>query len=1076
MAIYKTFNDLVLSTIEYLRLVQSELDTKPGTVARDVFVDAPSQQLGILYSQLRAVAGLQSLFSATGSDLSKLGSNYGASRQTGNQANGNAVFTANNMDVDILLSRGSIVTARNGVNYETLEDTVLRADSANVYRATATRLRTDLDLASITDEFAIELPVQSLTTGLSGNIGRFSITSHNIDGISNVTNVSSFSGGTDAESDDGFRNRILSIFAGSNTGTALGYSTAIGIVSGVLDSKIVVPGDPLLIRDGTQVITDSDGNLVVSDPGSGGKVDIYIMGTDLQSEIDSFIYTDQSGTSDTTNPANDIILGQKGEDTSLNAAQRRVSLIGANDLPNQPVENIITVAGSSSGANFVEKYTDENGRERGNYELSKDTGDFGGSPFGFDKLHWISNKIELEREGVTKGIFNGSDPLNFSDVEEIHSITQDFLVTNENSTKSTTDRSSVTLLNTPVRSVSRIVNLTTGERYVVEEQNPDGTEGETNTSGRIVISGSTLPVGTDTLQVDYTWIKPFDSRYDFDNLSDYNEHRSVQDSVDWSFGNLVSNEPATVSEDAYGVLTVTVSHPVFKMISVNTVETHETSIDSGTVTTDETVSNIVDIRRVSDNAELYNTDARNGSLFGTTAIVLPTDSIASDGDDVTVRFNASDLFDPDGYDAGTFEDAVITLPDDVSTNGTSVLVSYVSSVSTLISENELTSLPAIKSDNKFILDETTIGEQPTSNIIDANDNFTHNLRKAATNVQVDVKSIVSPGSITIYGKTIRRVEDVLVVVTAGSGYEIDLQAAIASDLGLTSVPTDIKVTRLLSLERVDVDNSGDVTSVDNTYDIVNYKLKDNSYDLVTALKDASLSDTKIAIPQTSENVAARLNTADIVRVSFYYIDTIDYELLYFSKSGLRITNKTFVDVTRIALSSGFKDPRGDVKGNFTVSNYNQPTGNTTYRVDYDYTSPKENERITVTFNHNALMNTATNSIENVRPITADVLIKAAAAKVIDISLLIVLLPEYIEQEQTVKQDSVDAVTSFLNSSSLGTTVDASDVINVLYSVNGIDRVRVINFSVGDSGNLLSMTADKNEYLSAGTVSITVEER
>lgn len=1076
MAIYKTFNDLVLSTIEHLRLVQPELDTKPGTVARDVFVDAPSQQLGNLYSQLRAVASLQSLFSASGSDLSKLGSNYGATRQSGNKATGTAVLTTNNIDVDILIPAGSVVTSRNGVNYETLDDTVLRSDSANVYRATATRLRTDLDLAAITDEFALELLVQSLTTGLSGNIGRFSLTAHNIDGITNITNVSTFSGGTNAESDDGFRTRILSIFAGSNTGTALGYETAIGIVAGVLDSEIVVPGDPLLIRDGTQVVTDSSGNLVISDPGGGGKVDLYVMGTDLQSEIDSFIYNDQSGNQDVVNPANDVILGQKGADTTLNAAQRRVTLIAADDLPNQPVENILTVAGSSSGANFVEKYTDENGRERGNYELSKDTGDFGGSPFGFDKLHWTSNKIELEDEGVTKGIFNGSDALNFSDVEEIHEITQDYLITNENSTKSTTNRNYVTLLNTPVRNVSRIVNITTGERYVVEEQNPDGTEGEQNTTGRIVISGSTLPVGTDTLQVDYTWIKPFDSKFDFDNLSDYNEHRSVQDSVDWSFGNLVSNEPATVAEDAYGGLTVTVSHPISKMITVNTTQTHVSLVASGTVTTDETVTNVVDIRRISDNAELFNTDARDGSLSGTTSIVLPTDSVAADDDEVTIRFNAADIFAPDGYDAGTFENEVITLPDGVISGGTNVLVSYVASVSTLIAESEITSLPAIKNDNKFYIDNVAIGEQPTSNLMDEDNNFTYNLRRASSHIQVAVKSVPSPGSITVYGKTLHKVEDALVVVTAGSGYEVDLESAITNHLGSTSVPSDIKVIKLFSFERVNVDNSGDVTSVDNTYDIVNYKLRDNSYDLVVALKDTTINDTKIILPQTSGNVAARLNTADIVRVSFYYLDTIDYELLYFSKNGTHITNKVFTDITRVALSSGFKDARGTLKGKFVVANFNQPTGNTSYSVDYDYVAPKENERITVTFNHNALMNTCTNAIENVRPITADVLIKAAEAKVIDVNLLIVLLPEFVEQEQTVKQDAVDAVTSFLDASSLGTTVDASDIINVLYSVSGIDRVRVINFSVGDSGNLLSMTAEKNEYLSAGTVTITVEER
>ena len=137
--------------------------------------------------------------------------------------------------------------------------------------------------------------VEALTTGTSGNIGIYSLLSHSITGISNVTNLQTFSGGSDAESDGTFRSRILSVFAGSNTGTALGYTTAVDAISGVEDSMIVVPGDPLLIRDGTQVAEDSDGNLIVSEPGSGGKVDIYMLGTSLESQIDSLIYNDHSG-------------------------------------------------------------------------------------------------------------------------------------------------------------------------------------------------------------------------------------------------------------------------------------------------------------------------------------------------------------------------------------------------------------------------------------------------------------------------------------------------------------------------------------------------------------------------------------------------------------------------------------------------------------------------------------------------------------------------------------------------------------------------------------------------------------
>ena len=82
MAIYRSFNDLVISFIEYLRLVQPELDTKPGTVSRDLFIDAPSQQLAEIYSQIRNIANLQSLFSTSGFDLVRLGSNFGVSKKS----------------------------------------------------------------------------------------------------------------------------------------------------------------------------------------------------------------------------------------------------------------------------------------------------------------------------------------------------------------------------------------------------------------------------------------------------------------------------------------------------------------------------------------------------------------------------------------------------------------------------------------------------------------------------------------------------------------------------------------------------------------------------------------------------------------------------------------------------------------------------------------------------------------------------------------------------------------------------------------------------------------------------------
>ena len=206
MVVFRTFNDIVLSFLEFLRLVQPDLDTKPGTVSRDLFVDAQAEQLANFYNDLRNISSLQSFFSANGNDLSKLGSNFGVVRLTGSNAGGVTVFTTNSLDVDILIPFNTIVTARNGITFKTLNSAIMRASSSNVYKATATRLRSDLDLASITDEFAIEVSVEATTPGTGGNIGRFSLISQNVPGISNITNL-----GVILDEENEINSRLLSI-------------------------------------------------------------------------------------------------------------------------------------------------------------------------------------------------------------------------------------------------------------------------------------------------------------------------------------------------------------------------------------------------------------------------------------------------------------------------------------------------------------------------------------------------------------------------------------------------------------------------------------------------------------------------------------------------------------------------------------------------------------------------------------------------------------------------------------------------------------------------------------------------
>src|SRR5208283_2773217 len=207
----------------------------------------------------------------------------------------------------------------------------------------------------------------------------------------NVTNVVAFSGGTDQETDAAFRSRILATFSGSSVGTALGYLNAALSVTGVQDAVVIGPGNPLMTRDGT-VSEVINGVLTVVSPGSGGKVDIVVLGSSDVSNTDTFIYQDKSNNNNPTNPVNNFVLGQIPSNANLSISQKRVIDIAAGQVPAQPVDSLTQVTGSGSGSNFVEYSVDGYGRGSGNYQLIKDTGVYGGSPFGFDTFAWTSNQ------------------------------------------------------------------------------------------------------------------------------------------------------------------------------------------------------------------------------------------------------------------------------------------------------------------------------------------------------------------------------------------------------------------------------------------------------------------------------------------------------------------------------------------------------------------------------------------------------------------------------------------------------------------------------------------------------------
>lgn len=684
MVVIRDVNTIVQNFIDFYRANLPDADIKPGQVIRDLFIEAPSAQLALLYQELAAVMNKGSVRNMSGTDLEKYVKNFGIVRRYAVQASGTAVLTFNSLNAPFTISQGDLVFASNGMSFSVTNSVGISSSNANYYKSIATKYKNDLDYIGIKDQYAIEILVKCTSAGTVGNLSKYSISRTNISNISNATNITSFNGGTNSESDTSLQDRFLTVFSGSNTGTALGYLNTALSVDGVSAAQVIEPGDPLMTRDGTITQKQPDGSVKIVSEGAGGKVDVIVLGSTLSENIDSFIYKDKSNNNNPSDAKNNIVLGQIPGDSNKTILKRRKDNIAAKALPAQPVQSIVTVTGSLSGNNFIAKTTDEYGRVSGNYELIKDIGSYAGTPWGFDAFHWVDNKVTGFTEDKVKGQYNGQDGTIYNDVLDIPLVRQNINITNENSII-TSDNSIIQLLHVPISRVSRAFNVNTGESYVVANQN---LVNGINTTGKIKISGSTLPKTTDVLQVDYVWSYQYDKYSDYDGLINTNNARSVKDSVDWGYSNLINKEVVDFAPNSeYNSATIfsgKTKHKITNVIAVNQYKSLLGTIERGTdVYADRLIikidplifiPNTIDSVKVDNsNIEIYNTQDNNGLLLSsastlrpgqwTITIILPTDaySYCKIGDKVNIKSDKTDAFTVDNI-SGSFNGNLITLP------------------------------------------------------------------------------------------------------------------------------------------------------------------------------------------------------------------------------------------------------------------------------------------------------------------------------------------------------------------------------------------------------------------------------
>lgn len=114
------------------------------------------------------------------------------------------------------------------------------------------------------DADGVLLPVRALDAGVAGNVGATAVVvpPTGVAGVT-VSNPEATAGGTEAESDEALRERVLSIFAGERVGNVLYYKARVGAFAGVGRVTVI----PLWDGPGTVkvIVTTADGDPVASD-------------------------------------------------------------------------------------------------------------------------------------------------------------------------------------------------------------------------------------------------------------------------------------------------------------------------------------------------------------------------------------------------------------------------------------------------------------------------------------------------------------------------------------------------------------------------------------------------------------------------------------------------------------------------------------------------------------------------------------------------------------------------------------------------------------------------------------------
>lgn len=315
----RTQNDIILTFSQELLTGNQGIDTKPGTVIRDI-MDPISEEMARIYiiqnflAISMSISGLLDFDDADGNGVSdpvstsvpkralkvalnltndsdvqqiidsqfdKLASNVNVTRRSATAAIGSVTFYTSTAPIrNMIINEGGVVSSTGDLDQGIASQSYLTQTSKILEYADRDKYYNEQ-----TGRYEVSVDVQALTSGEASNTDSYTIktVSSGIDSDFQVENANPVTFGRDIESNHDLATRTeLALFA--DTGTEGGYAKTAANVQGVRNVHVEKAGDSLMIRD-----YDS-----VRDKHVGGKVDIYIQGKQSKQVTDQIAFSFES--------------------------------------------------------------------------------------------------------------------------------------------------------------------------------------------------------------------------------------------------------------------------------------------------------------------------------------------------------------------------------------------------------------------------------------------------------------------------------------------------------------------------------------------------------------------------------------------------------------------------------------------------------------------------------------------------------------------------------------------------------------------------------------------------------------